>query len=252
MCLVLLAVAVRPEFPLVVAANRDEFHARPSAAAHRWPGPAGIVAGRDLEAGGTWLGVAASGRFAAVTNVSEVPSPGAFRSRGDLVPGFLAGGESAGAYADRIDDPAYRGFNLLLWDGEALVYRSNRHPRQVLGPGVHALANGVLDEERFKVSRSRAALAELLAAVPGDALPDALFAPLADRCLPSEPESRTVAGLSEAEVAALAAPFIVGERYGTRASTAVLVGAGAVALEERRFAPGGVPAGSSNFRWDRA
>ena len=71
MCLVLLAVGARPGLPLVVAANRDEFHARPSAAAHRWPGAAGVVAGRDLEAGGTWLGVAAGGRFAAVTNVSE-------------------------------------------------------------------------------------------------------------------------------------------------------------------------------------
>lgn len=251
MCLVLLAVGVRPDLPLVVAANRDEFHARPSAAAHRWPGAAGIVAGRDLEAGGTWLGVAAAGRFAAVTNVSELPASGVFRSRGDLVPGFLAGGEGARAYADRIDGSAYRGFNLLLWDGEELVYRSNRHPGQVLGPGVHALANGVLDEARFKVSRSRAALEATLASSPGSPLSDALFAPLADRSLPPEPEQRSVAGMSEAEVTALAAPFIVGERYGTRASTVVLVTRETVALEERRFAPGGVPAGSSNFRWDR-
>ena len=252
MCLVLLAVGARPGLPLVVAANRDEFHARPSAAAHRWPGDAGIVAGRDLEAGGTWLGVAASGRFAAVTNVSEVPSPGAFSSRGDLVPGFLAGGEGARAYADGIDGSAYRGFNLLLWDGEDLVYRSNRHAGKVLGSGLHALANGELDEARFKVSRSRAALENILAPAREDPQPDALFAPLADRCLPPEPERRTVTGLSEAEVAALAAPFIVGERYGTRASTVVLVAAGTVAFEERRFAPGGVPAGTSRFRWERA
>ncbi len=252
MCLVLLAVGARPGVPLVVAANRDEFHARPSAAAHRWPGAAGIVAGRDLEAGGTWLGVAASGRFAAVTNVSEVPSPGTFRSRGELVPGFLAGGETARAYAERIEGDAYRGFNLLLWDGESLVYSSNRHPSQVLGPGIHALANGVLDEARFKVSRSRAALAGTLATTGDAELADALFAPLADRSLPPEPEHRAVTGMSEAEVAALAAPFIVGERYGTRASTVVIVGERAVALAERRFAPGGVPAGSSSLRWDRS
>ena len=244
-------MGVRPDLPLVVAANRDEFHARPSAAAHRWPGPAGIVAGRDLEAGGTWLGVAASGRFAAVTNVSEVPSSGTFRSRGDLVPAFLASGEGARVYADRIDACAYRGFNLLLWDGEDLVYSSNRHPGQLLGPGIHALANGMLDEARFKVSRSRQALADVLTSAPEGALADALFSPLADRALPPEPEERTVAGMSEAEVAALAAPFIVGERYGTRASTALCVGAQSIAFEERRFAPGGVPAGTSRFRWDR-
>ncbi|MEQ8264700.1 NRDE family protein [Pseudohaliea sp.] len=252
MCLVLLALGARPGLPLVVAANRDEFHARPSAAAHRWPGAAGVVAGRDLEAGGTWLGVGAGGRFAAVTNVSEVPSPGTFRSRGDLVPGFLAGGEGALAYAEQIEGDAYRGFNLVLWDGEALVYTSNRHPPRELGPGVHALANGELDEARFKVSRSREALAETLATTPDAGLADALFAPLADRSLPPEPEQRIIAGMTEEEIAALAAPFIVGERYGTRASTVVLVGEGAVALEERRFAAGGVRAGSSSLRWDRS
>ncbi|MHA7814922.1 MAG: NRDE family protein [Pseudohaliea sp.] len=250
MCLILLAAGVRPGLPLVVAANRDEFHARPSAAAHRWPGTAGIAAGRDLEAGGTWLGVAGSGRCAAVTNVSELPSPGTFRSRGDLVPGFLANGEGARAYADQIEGDAYRGFNLLLWDGEDLVYTSNRHPPRVLEPGVHALANGELDEARFKVSRSRAALAEALASASEATLADALFAPLADRSLPPEPEQRTVAGMTGAEVAALAAPFIVGERYGTRASTVVIVSERAVALQERRFAPGGVPAGITSFRWN--
>ncbi|HBO11167.1 MAG TPA: hypothetical protein DD491_00110 [Halieaceae bacterium] len=252
MCLVLLAVGARPGLPLVVAANRDEFHARPSAAAHRWPGAAGVVAGRDLEAGGTWLGVAAGGRFAAVTNVSELPSPGAFRSRGELVPGFLEGGEGARAYAARVDGDAYRGFNLLLWDGETLVYTSNRHPPQVLGAGIHALANGELDEARFKVSRSREALAATLAATADAELPAALFAPLADRSLPPQPEQRNVAGMTGAEVAALAAPFIVGERYGTRASTVVVVGEHAVVLEERRFAAGGVPAGTSSLRWDRS
>ena len=136
MCLVLLAVGARPGLPLVVAANRDEFHARPSAAAHRWPGAAGVVAGRDLEAGGTWLGVAAGGRFAAVTNVSELPSPGAFRSRGELVPGFLEGGEGARAYAARVDGDAYCGFpgvsaeeqkTNLLADGLRIRHLARRH-----------------------------------------------------------------------------------------------------------------------------
>jgi len=254
-CLVLLAVGVCPSLPLVVAANRDEFHARPSAAAHRWPGPAGLVAGRDLEAGGTWLGADTRGRFAAVTNVSEVPATGDFRSRGELVPGFLEGDGDARRYAGTIDDAAYRGFNLLLWDGETLLYHSNRFPARALEAGVHAVANAGLDEARFKVERSRAGLAAALAGTGEGGgsgfLEASLFDLLADRRLPASPERRVVAGLSAEEAAALAAPFIVGERYGTRASTVVLVGKRRVTLAEQRFAPGGVAAGSDRLLLDR-
>lgn len=251
MCLILLAVGVRPDLPLVVAANRDEFHARPSAAAHRWPGPAGIVAGRDLEAGGTWLGVAASGRFAAVTNVSEVPAIGDFRSRGELVPGFLESGQDIDAYVASIDDAAYRGFNLLLWDGGCLFYHSNRFPSRDVGAGVHAIANAQLGEARFKVERSRDGLAQALACSDAGRLEASLFSLLGDRSLPEPPERRVVSGLSAEEVEVLGAPFILGERYGTRASTVVSVEAKRVVLAERRFAPGGVPAGSDRLVLDR-
>ncbi len=252
MCLVLLAVGVCPDMPLVVAANRDEFHARPSTAAHRWPGSAGVVAGRDLEAGGSWLGVDARGRFATVTNVSESPAGGAFRSRGELVPGFLEGERDARAYAAALDGSAYRGFNLLLWDGESVVYHSNRFPSRQLEAGFHAVANASLDEARFKVERCRAGLAAVLAGSEGASLEAPLFDLLADRSLPEPPERRVVAGLSADETVALGAPFIVGERYGTRASTVVLVGDRAVTLAEQRFAPGGVAAGKDRLRFDRA
>ncbi|KGE03050.1 NRDE family protein [Pseudohaliea rubra] len=250
MCLVLLALGSRPDLPLIVAANRDEFHARPSAALHRWPGSTCLVAGRDLEAGGTWLGVDARGRFATVTNISETPAGGAFRSRGELVPGFLEGERDARTYAGTIDGDAYRAFNLLLWDGNVLLYHSNRFPARELGAGVHAVANGSLNEARFKVQRSRAGLEALLAGNKG--FPEArLFDLLADCCLPEPPEERVVAGLSAAEAAALAAPFIVGERYGTRASTVVRVDAQTVTVAERRFAPGGAAAGSDRMVFGR-
>ena len=147
MCLILFAYRVRADAPLIVAANRDEFYARPAALAHRWDDAPHVFAGRDLSAGGTWLGVSTSGRFAAVTNFAETPDgplpPG---SRGDLTANFLRGTIDARSYADSIDDDRYRGFSLLLWDGTDLIYTSNRnsHPR-ALEPGVHGLSNTHLD-----------------------------------------------------------------------------------------------------------
>jgi uncharacterized protein with NRDE domain len=256
MCLILLAVASVPGVPLVVAANRDEFHSRPSAGVHRWPG--GTVAGRDLEAGGTWLGVDSHGRFAAVTNFSE-PEPPAdpaagWLSRGGLVTGFLEGTCSAERYADSLDGQAYRGFNLLLWDRQALWHSSNRGVSRRLPAGVHAIANGGLDEDRFKVQRGKARLGELLAAAGDDreAVSAELLALLGDRERPASAERRVVPGLSGEEAAALASCFIVGDRYGTRASSALLVGNREVLFAERSFGPRGRPLGDSLHRFRRS
>ena len=164
MCLILFAYGVRADAPLIVAANRDEFYARPATAAHRWHDTPTVLAGRDLQAGGTWLGVSATGRFAAVTNFSETPEgplpPG---SRGDLTADFLRGDAGALDYANTIDNRRYRGFSLLLWDGAALVYASNRNskPRE-MPKGVHGLANTHLDGTWPKVVRGTRMLADLL------------------------------------------------------------------------------------------
>jgi uncharacterized protein with NRDE domain len=148
MCLIVLAWRVHSDFPLVVAANRDEFHARPAAAAAVWRDRPGILAGRDLQAQGTWLGVARNGKFASVTNYRGAHDPGAAESRGALVARFL---ESGAAPADYVSDiskarSSYSGFNLLVASRDELWWLSNRDgdPRP-LAPGFYALGNFLLD-----------------------------------------------------------------------------------------------------------
>lgn len=250
MCLILVAHQVHPVYPLVVAANRDEFHARPTASSHFWRVPDGILAGRDLKAGGTWLGLGRGGQFAAVTNVSEAHEDGQWLSRGDLVQQFLAQDDSAVAFPASIQVRNYRGFNLLLWDGNSLTYTSNRGGApETLPPGIYGLANDSLGESRFKVQRGTEALkAAMTSAGDDDALVDALFTLLSDRTVPTTAERRRVPGMSDAMQRALGACFIVGEAYGTRASTAVLLSAGGGSMIERVYAPSGIPAGTSHHR----
>jgi uncharacterized protein with NRDE domain len=238
MCLILFAYRVVPGAPLVVAANRDEFYARPATRAQRWSDAPGVFAGRDLTAGGTWLGVADSGRFAAVTNFSETPEtplpPG---SRGDLTANFLRSATPARAYADAIDGAYYRGFSLLLWDGTDLVYASNRNSEpRLMPPGVHGLANTYLDGTWPKVVRGCQALAEVAAA--GARRTD-LLALLSDDATAADDELPMRGNDIEFE-RRLSPIFICGDDYGTRASTAVIVGREHIQFSERTFGPGGV------------
>lgn len=254
MCLILVAYRVGPELPLVVAANRDEFYARPTASAHFWHGPARMLAGKDLEAGGTWLGVNEHGRFAAVTNVGEPPPAEPKASRGALVQEFLAGSHRAEPYAAAIEQDRYRGYNLLLWDGETLVYSSNRAPTRVLEPGYYGLANASLDEERHKVERGRAALRQCVehhAKEGTEDLSERLTTLLADKVVPAQDEGREIPGRSAAEITAMGACFIVGSDYGTRASSAVSIGRGEVAFTEQLYSSGGVARGRSSHRFER-
>ncbi len=158
MCLILLAWRVHPGFPLVVAANRDEFHARPAAAAAFWQDHPGILAGRDLQANGTWLGVARNGKFAAVTNYRGAHDPGAKESRGALVAGFLLNDSSSKTFAEKTEKikGGYSGFNFLAADRNELWWLSNRDgdPRP-LGPGCYALGNFLLDSPDVMEVKSR-------------------------------------------------------------------------------------------------
>lgn len=241
MCLILFAYRTRPDHPLVVAANRDEFYARPSAPAHRWPDAPGVFAGRDEQAGGTWLGVSAAGRFAAVTNFSELPNgsppPG---SRGALVAEFLEGHASAKDYARAIEGARYQGFSLLLWDGDDLVYSSNRTQTPVVLPaGVHALANTHLDGSWPKAVRGKSALTSV---VHGTCTEEALLETLADGRIP--PDEELPARGRDLEFERRVAPiFISGPEYGTRASTAVIFEPGRVRFTEQSFGPHGRPLG---------
>ena len=237
MCLIVVGWRVHPQYPLVVAANRDEFHARPSATIARWAEAPQVIGGRDLEAGGTWLGITDSGRFAAVTNVREPARPKGERSRGALTRDFLMSSQPALDYAAAIDGPRYSGYNLLLADGESLVYGSNRDgsPRR-LAPGVYGLSNHLLDSPWPKLVAARQQFADALPSLPDET---AFFELLADPSIVPD-ESLPDTGVPIAWERLLSAIFVNSEAYGTRASTVAWQRIdGAVAIHEKSFDPNG-------------
>lgn len=255
MCLIAIAWRAHPDYPLIVAANRDEFFARPTAAAHWWPDRA-ILAGRDRQAGGTWLGITATGRFAAVTNFRQAPRnhainvSGEKRSRGALVTDFL-GHEEPARYAAELtrDADDYAGFNLLFGRVEgALDYFSNRGAaRRDLASGVYGLSNALLDERWPKVDYVKSALSDALqkASLSPGALLDLLQEreQAADERLPD-----TGVGLDAERF--LSSPFIVGADYGTRSSTALVIGRGGEArFLERNYDEHGRENGDHAFAW---
>lgn len=253
MCLILFAHQVHPDYPLIVAANRDEFHGRAAAAAHFWTDHPQVLAGRDLEAGGTWLGVSRSGRFAAVTNFSEdPPDPLPPRSRGSLVSDFLHGHRPPQDYlADIVaHGAAYRGFNLLLSDGHELWYYSNRLPRpQRLQPGTYGLSNHLLDTAWPKVRRGKSALAVFEEAEQHPEV-EPLLELLADETTPSDAEIKA-SGLDPDHARRVAPCFIRGEVYGTRASTVVIAhGSGRLQFTEVGFAAAGRRLGRRDFDFE--
>jgi uncharacterized protein with NRDE domain len=239
MCLIAIAWRAHPEFPLVVAANRDEWRDRPATPAGWWHDHPDLLAGRDLQAGGTWMGVTRSGRFAAVTNFRD-PSDRrtTARSRGTLVTDFLLGTESPERYLAALAPRAadYNGFNLLLADGHSLFYFGSREGEvRPVEPGVHALSNHLLDEPWPKVARARAALEGALG--DGD---EPLFAMLSD-ATPAPDAQLPDTGVGIEKERMLSPALITGEAYGTRASTVLRCTARSARLEERtRDAQGGV------------
>jgi uncharacterized protein with NRDE domain len=254
-CLIAIAHRVDAERPLVVAANRDEAYARPTLTAQFWEDQPQILAGRDLEAGGTWLGIDRHGRFAAVTNFRELgPRPANAPSRGHLVSDFLAADESAASYARRISQQMrhYAGFNLLLRDDSGLYYLSNRTktgdtgPR-LLAPGVYGLSNHLLDTPWPKVVQAKQRFAEAIS--HGQAL-DSLMSILTDREIAAE-DALPDTGIGVERERLLSPIFIASEIYGTRCSTLVEVSAEKrVRFAEQTFERGGVAADTVEYRFD--
>jgi uncharacterized protein with NRDE domain len=253
MCLLVIAWRVHPRYPLVVAANRDEFHERPAAALARWPAPLEILGGRDLRAGGTWLGLDRARRFGVVTNFRELqpPKPGA-PSRGALIPQYLESTltppQFLAALAPRAD--AYSGFNLLLADGESLWYGCNRAQpfARALVAGVYGLSNEFLDTPWPKLERVRRGF-EAWLGKPAGAASVELFELLEDRTRVTDDAQLPAGGVSREWERALSAPFVEHPDYGTRSSTVMLHEAdGATYLAERRFDPRGRRAGEREFR----
>ncbi len=251
MCLIALAWQIHPDFPLLIAANRDEFHARPAQAADFWPDHPQLCAGRDLEAGGTWLGFTSSGRFAAITNRRGHPAPPAARSRGMLTLDFLLGAEPPRGHVNRLRARCaeYAGFNLLAGeiDGD-LYYLGNHGPRvDRLGPGVYGLSNDMLDTPWPKLLGAREELSALLRTHPE---PEAIFALLAERTVPPDPAlPDTGVGLEQERL--LGPRFICSPDYGTRTSTCVRVHRdGRVEFTERSFDADGVAQATVQHRFD--
>lgn len=244
MCLILFAYSDNPKRPLVIAANRDEVHARPTLACAQWADYPCIIAGRDLNAGGTWLGLNQhNGRFAAVTNFADPQAPDAPASRGNLARDFLNGATAAVNFAEAIDHRAYRGFNLLLWDNRQLIYTSNRGHMQVLKPGIYGLANAHLGAQWPKVLRGTRNLGQLLNREPAV---DSILDLLNDQHTP--PDHLLPVRGNDIEMERRIAPcFIVGEEYGTRASTALIHLGDHVLLSEQQYAPRGIIGARNDF-----
>jgi uncharacterized protein with NRDE domain len=244
MCLVVLAweaSAVR----IAVAANRDEFYAREAAPAGWWPDAPDVLAGRDLKAGGTWLGVTRGGRFAALTNFRDLTTARKRNppSRGKLVEDFLGRKESAADYVSRVRPRAgsFEGFNLLVSDGAELISFSNVEGDVIrLTPGVWGLSNHLLETPWPKVIAARARLQEALAvARDAEDLESRLLTLLGNKAVASD-ASLPQTGLPLDWERALSAAFVVLPDYGTRASTALFVAAdGRVRFVERSYGPGG-------------
>jgi len=225
MCLIVFAYNVHPSYRLILAANRDEFYERPSSAADFWKDHPQVLAGRDLQCGGTWLGITKDGRFAAVTNYRDASSFKADApSRGKLVSGYLCGNQDTGHYLKKISSQAnqYNGFNLMLGDDHDLFVLSNRGEKQKLKPGIYGLSNHLLNSSWPKIIRSRKMMKAVLDK-KGDALEESLFCLLADRRVP--PDHRlpsTGVGLKWERI--LSTIFIESPVYGTRSSTVLLIG----------------------------
>lgn len=249
MCLAVVALDAHPRYSIVVAANRDEYHARPTHPAEVWPD--GLIAGRDLQAGGTWLGASRNGRFALLTNIRDpARHDPAAPSRGALVPMVLRDPRPPLEALDeaRRAGSRHNGFNLIAGDAGQAGWTSNRSSEtRRLAPGVHGLSNATLDANWPKVTRTRRAVERW--AADGDERIGALFETLADRTLAADAELPAT-GVSLEWERMLSAAFILSERYGTRSSTVLTLDRGGEAVfVERSFDAQGRMTGEKSHRF---
>lgn len=258
MCLIIFAHQAVPDFPLIVAANRDEFFPRPTQQADFWIGDEDkgqLLAGRDLKAGGTWLGIDRNGRFAAVTNIRD---PSQFeakpRSRGELPVNFLTANLSPEQFcstlAEHFED--YAGYNLLVGDSHSMFYVNNfQRSIEELDPGIYGLSNGLLNSDWPKISMGRERLDALLGH-PDQLTTDQLIAIMGDRHQATDAELPNTGVPLEME-RQLSATFIhnTEREYGTRCSTAIIIDEGMIRFSEHNFDSSGLPAGNHFYEIQR-
>lgn len=236
MCLIVVAIGEHPQFPLIIAANRDEFLDRPAAQAAFWDDSPHVLAGKDLRRGGTWLGVTRTERFAALTNYRDLSRPLVNGpSRGELVRNALD------ADIDLTGSDQYDGFNLIYGPLDALRYHNNIEGTDLmLSSGIHGLSNHVLDTPWPKVIKAKEDVRTALNTAKQD-LVEGLFSVLrsSERAKDSELPSTGVPLELERSLSSI---FIATKGYGTRCSTVILVdGNGRVMFEERTYAPLALP-----------
>lgn len=245
MCLILFAYHVHPDYPLILAANRDEFYHRPTMPLDFWEDEPDILAGRDLEARGTWLGISKKGRLAALTNFRDTAPPDRNApSRGNLVRDFLSGTTTVSDYLKQIRTIGNRfnGFNLLVWDKKSLAYYSNRGPEpHVFESGIYGLSTCLLGTQWPKIMKGTAELGKILSNGP-EISKEALFHILEDRSCPPD-DQLPQSGFDRERERMFAPLFIEGEGYGTRCSSIILIrNTGHITFTERTFLPKKGPA----------
>ncbi|TLS37541.1 NRDE family protein [Pseudalkalibacillus caeni] len=224
MCLLSFAYQVHPDYPLILISNRDEVYHRPTARAHFWKDYPYVLAGRDLEKNGTWLGVTTSGRFSALTNYRKPGEIQKSTSRGDLVSGFLTGTQKISEYIACLEASAdnYNGYNIIAGSLDDLWYFSNCSMQsQKVKPGIYGLSNHLLDTPWPKVRKIKSALSDYLASADPVTI-DGLLQLLLDGEKPNDEDlPDTGVGLEWERI--LSPVFIKSERYGTRANTVILI-----------------------------
>ena len=225
MCLILFAYRVHEEYPLIVAANRDEFYRRPTAPAHFWEDHPEILAGRDLEKMGTWMGVTTSGRFAALTNYRNPnETTEGKRSRGELVADALKYKGNIEEYMQHLAayNYLYPGYNLLAGDGQDLYYYSNVGQKmEKLKPGIYGVSNQLLNSSWPKVEKGKAGLAQIIKE-HNNRMTEKLFA-LLQNADPAPDEALPSTGVTLEWERLLSPLFIESEHYGTRSSTVMFM-----------------------------
>jgi uncharacterized protein with NRDE domain len=250
MCLILIAVDQHPEYPLVIAANRDEYYQRPTLPLHFWKDQPDILAGRDLEKGGTWFGINRNGAIAAVTNTrAERKIHGDLISRGSLVSDFLRDRVSVDQYLSdlRNNIGSYDGFNLLLGDNNGLYMMGTGHPEVIkLEPGLHGISNGNIGSNWPKAIKGMSLLKNILAENK-EIDNNAIFALLADQQLSdTDSVSSTDDGVETNHM--IVPIFIKGEQYGTRSSTILIQRKnGDIQIAERSFNEKAISANTVSF-----
>lgn len=244
MCLIVFAWRHHPVYPLIVAANRDENHTRPATPLHWWQDCPDLLAGRDLEGGGTWMGIRKNGRFAALTNYRDMSRiiPGA-PTRGLLVRDCLLSGDDTMTTLERVAaiSPQYSPFNLLVSDGSTLgIHESSIGATRLLQPGLYGLSNHLLDTPWPKLLRARRHFKPAIGTLPD---PAAMLALLRDDT-PAPDDELPQTGVSPEWERALSPVFIRTPGYGTRCSTLLTVDRqDRVSMHEWRWTPAGEFAG---------